>query len=139
MKKVLQFASIKGKLLFSFSLVILLVLILGVYNFLVVKKGNEEAANIVENELPLLIANEQMALTMANRISTARAYVLSGGDYQDRFNEYTEQGKRHEEVIRNIRASEEFDELIKKTVEWRQQIAATVFDEYDKGNHEVAV
>ena len=30
-----------------------------------------------------------MVRTLANRISTARGYVLYGGDFKDRFNEYT--------------------------------------------------
>lgn len=134
-----KFKSIKSKLLFAFTLVIFVVILLGVYNISVVMKSNKEAKNIVENELPLLIANEQMALTMANRISTARGYVLFGGDYRDRFNAYTEQGKQYEEVIRSIHNSKAFDQLIEETVAWRTMIDTTVFDEYDKGNKEVAL
>lgn len=134
-----NFKSIKSKLLAAFSLVIVLVLLLGIYNISVVLKGNRDAEQIVEEELPLLIANEQMALTMANRISTARGYVLFGGDYKDRFNAYTEQGKAYEAVIREIRDTEEFDQLIKETIAWRTMIDKDVFQEYDKGNKEVAL
>lgn len=102
-------------------------------------KSNNEAKNIVEKELPVLIANEQMALTMANRISTARGYVLFGGDYRDRFDAYTEQGKQYEGVIRSIHDSEAFDQLIKETVAWRTMIDTKVFDEYDRGNKEAAL
>ena len=101
-----NFKSIKTKLLSAFSLVIILVILLGIYNFSVIMKSNQEAKNVVEKELPLLIANQQMELTMANRISTARGYVLFGGDYKDRFNAYTEQGKEYEAVVRSIRDSE---------------------------------
>ncbi len=125
-------------MLFGFSLVILLVVLFGAYNYSVIHKSNEEAKSIVEKELPLLIANEQMANTMANRISTARGYVLYGGDYKDRFNEYTEKGKQNEAIVREIGASEEFDQLIKKTVEWRQFVSKEVFEEYEKGNVELA-
>lgn len=134
-----MFTSIKRKLLFSFSLVILLVLIYGAYNIYVVMKSNNEARNIVEKELPLLIAHEQMALTMANRISTARGYVLYGGDFKDRFNEYSELGKQKENVIREIQETEEFDQLIEQTVAWRTTITDEVFAEYDKGNKELAL
>jgi len=137
-KKQFNFKSIKMKMLFGFSLVILLVVLYGVYNFSTIKKSNEEAKNIVEKELPLLIANEQMAKTMANRIATARGYVLYGGDYKERFNEYTEEGKRNEAIVREIGASEEFDQLVEKTVEWRQFVAKEVFEEYEKGNIELA-
>ncbi|WP_218939061.1 methyl-accepting chemotaxis protein [Lysinibacillus antri] len=126
------------KMLLGFSLVILLVVLFGAYNYSVIKKSNDEAKNIVEKELPLLIANEGMAKTMADRIANARGYVLYGNDYKDRFNEYTEEGKRYEAMVREIGASEEFDQLIKKTVEWREFVAKEVFEEYDKGNIELA-
>ncbi|WP_419962524.1 methyl-accepting chemotaxis protein [Psychrobacillus sp. BM2] len=135
----MKFKSIKSKLLFAFTLVIFVVILLGVYNISVVMKSNNEAKNIVEKELPVLIANEQMALTMANRISTARGYVLFGGDYRDRFDAYTEQGKQYEGVIRSIHDSEAFDQLIKETVAWRTMIDTKVFDEYDRGNKEAAL
>ena len=139
MKNFLNFKSIKGKLLFAFSLVIFAVILLGAYNIFVIMKSNEETRNIIESELPLLIANKQMELSMANRISTARGYVLFGGDFKDRFNEYTEQGKHSEGVVRSIRVTEEFNQLIEQTVAWRMSIDADVFDEYDKGNKEVAL
>ena len=134
-----NFKSIKTKLLSAFSLVIILVILLGIYNFSVIMKSNQEAKNIVEKELPLLIANQQMELTMANRISTARGYVLFGGDYKDRFNAYTEQGKEYEAVVRSIRDSKEFEQLIEQTVAWRTMIDTEVFQEYDKGNEEAAM
>ena len=138
MLKAFSFKSIKMKMLFGFSLVILLIVLFGIYNYSVIKKNNEDAKNIVEKELPLLIANEQMAKTMSNRVATARGYVLYGGDYKDRFNEYTEEGKRNEAIVREIGASEEFDNLIKQTVEWRQFVEKEVFEEYEKGNIELA-
>ncbi|MGN7385939.1 methyl-accepting chemotaxis protein [Sporosarcina sp. SAFN-015] len=134
-----MFKTIKRKLLFSFSLVILLVLMYGIYNISVVLKSNNEARNIVDKELPLLIAHEQMALTMANRISTARGYVLYGGDFKERFNEYSEHGMKNEKIIRDIQETDEFDKLIEQTVEWRTFITEEVFAEYDKGNKERAL
>ena len=139
MKNVLGFKSIKSKLLFAFSIVIALVILLGLYNVWVINKSNAEAKNIVETELPMLIANEELALSMANRIATARGYVLYGWDFKDRFNDYTEIGKQNEEVIRGIRVSDEFEKIMERTIEWRQQVAAEVFDEYDKGNEEQAL
>ncbi len=137
-KKGISFKSLRMKMLFGFSLVILLILVYGIYNYSSVVKSNEEARNIIEKELPILIANQEMATTIANRISTARGYVLFGGDFKDRFNDYTEEGKQLEANIREIGASEEFDALIKKTIEWRTYVASDVFEEYEKGNIELA-
>ncbi|WP_431028493.1 methyl-accepting chemotaxis protein [Lysinibacillus sp. LZ02] len=138
LKQQFNFKSIKTKILLGFSFIILIIILFGAYNYSAVKKNNETAKNVVEKELPLLIANEQIARTMANRIATARGYVLYGGDYKERFNEYTEEGKHNEAIVREIGASEEFNNLIKQTVEWRKFVAKEVFKEYDKGNKELA-
>ena len=138
MKKRFKFNSIRTKILFGFSLVILLILIYGIYNYSVIMKSNEEAKNIVEKELPLLIANQEMARTMANRISTARGYVLFGGDFKYQYNDDTEKSKRNEKAVREIGASEEFDALIQKTVEWRTFVSSEVFDVYENGNQDLA-
>lgn len=136
--KWIRLKSLRSKMLLSFSLVIVLVIFFGVYTFLVIKESNEEARNILDRELPLLIANEGMQTTIANRISTARGYVLYGGDYRERFDQYTQEGKGYEETVRSIGVSEEFDKLINQTVEWRTYVAEHVFGEYEKGNVELA-
>src|SRR5699024_2123227 len=130
--------SIKQKMIMGFSIVIVLVVILGIYNFSVTKSNNQDAENITNKELPLLIADEGLVSTMANRLAAARGYVLYGGDFKDVFNEYTEEGKHHEEVVREIEVTEEFDQLIEDTAAWREAIANDVCAEYDNGNEKAA-
>lgn len=125
-------------MLFGFSLVILLVIGLGIYNFSVTVSSNKTAQNIANSELPLLSANKGLVATIANRIATARGYVLFGGDYKDRFNAYTEEGQKYEAIVRGVHASDEFNRLMGQTKEWREFIQDKVFDEYDKGNVEKA-
>ncbi|MBP2079101.1 methyl-accepting chemotaxis protein [Oceanobacillus polygoni] len=140
MKKIFNFKSIKHKIIFAFSFVILFVILLGVYNYTAVKQINNDMANIMENDLQRLIANMGMETTMANRISTARGYVLSGdSDFKDRFAAYTEQGIEFEMLARSVGVTQEFDDLIKKTVEWRTAIADDVFDVYDRGDEDLAI
>ncbi|MEN1970050.1 methyl-accepting chemotaxis protein [Lentibacillus sp. N15] len=139
MKKLFNFKRLTAKMLVGFSIVIILVVILAVYNFAVIKVSNKSAESVKEKQLPLLIADEQLARTMANRIATARGYVLFGGDYRDQFNAYTEQGKHYEDVVKNIETREEFKELIDRTVEWREFVNKEVFDEFEKGNKDVAL
>lgn len=138
MKQLLTFKSIKQKMLFGFSLVIILVITLGVYNLSIIKSNNRDAERIANEELPMLMATEGLSYTMANRIATARGYVLYGGEYKERFNEYTEQGKQYEAIINEIGKSEKFDRLMERTIAWREMISSDIFAEYDKGNHEVA-
>ncbi|MFS0576560.1 methyl-accepting chemotaxis protein [Sporosarcina sp. 179-K 3D1 HS] len=135
----IKFKSIRGKLVFAFSLVILLVILMGIYNNVSIQKINSDTENIVNEEIQLLIANQQLETSMANRISTARGYVLEGDPtFKERFTEYTETGKHYEAIAREIGVTQEFDELIAQTVQWRNAVVETVFEEYDRGNTERA-
>jgi len=138
MNKLFNLTSIKQKMIAGFSIVIVLVVILGIYNFSITKSNNQEAENITNKELPLLIADEGLVSTMANSLAAARGYVLYGGDFKEIFNEYTEEGKHHEEVVREIEVTPEFEQLIEDTVAWREAIANDVFAEYDNGNEKAA-
>ncbi len=140
MRNIFNFKSIKSKIIAAFSVVILLVFLLGIYNYTAIKQINQDTTNIIENDLQQLIANKGMETTMANRISTARGYILSGEtNLKERFNEYTEQGMQFEELARSVGVTEEFDDLVDKTVAWRIAIADDVFDVYENGDQMEAV
>lgn len=127
-------------MIFGFLLVILLVLLLGVYNFLAVNKMNDNTEKIIDEQLQILVADEQLAASMSGSIATVRAYVLFGeANYKELFEGYTETGKKYEAIVRKIDDNDEFDNLIKSTVLWREYVEEKVFDEYDKGNKEVAI
>ncbi|MFO1445396.1 methyl-accepting chemotaxis protein [Bacillus sp. Bva_UNVM-123] len=99
---------------------------------------NENTKVIVDQETQLLIANEELAKSVANRISTARGYVLYGGDYKERFNEYSKVGKENGEIITSLGNTPEFELLKKRTIDWEEFVITKVFAEYDKGNDVLA-
>ncbi|WP_163970613.1 methyl-accepting chemotaxis protein [Oceanobacillus halotolerans] len=140
MKKLLNFKSIKMKILVGFSLVIFLVLLLGIYNFYAVNKVNTDTKDIVNENLPLLIADEKLAFNMAQRIALTRGYVLYGDtDFKDRFNEYTEESKQYQDTVIAMTDSEEVENLINRSIEWRESVIDDVFYEFDQGNEQVAI
>lgn len=133
------FKSIKAKLLTGFSIVIILLVILGMAIFSTLITSNETAENILDTELPLLIADEQLSLAMANRIATSRGYIMTGeASYKDLFDEATEESEKQQAIIKDIGASDETIDLMQRTVEWREYITENVFAEYDRGNEELA-
>lgn len=135
----IKFKSIKMKMLFGFSLIIILLVCFGIYNFYSVKSTNQNTSKILDEEMKILIADEQLATVMANRIATVRGYVLFGDqDFKERFDLYTEKGKEYEEIIKEEGGAEEFEDLVKRTNEWQNFILTNVFSEYDKGNEEMA-
>ncbi|WP_152657097.1 methyl-accepting chemotaxis protein [Oceanobacillus sp. CFH 90083] len=140
MRRIFNFKSIKSKIITAFSVVILLVIALGIYNYTAIKQMNQDTTNIIENDLQQLIANKGMETTMANRISTARGYILSGdSSMKDRFAAYTEQGIEFEALARSVGVTEEFDDLINQTVEWRTTVADDVFAVYESGDQDTAI
>ncbi|MDL4841995.1 methyl-accepting chemotaxis protein [Aquibacillus rhizosphaerae] len=135
MKRLLNFKSIKGKILFGFSIIIALVLILGIFNFITINQVNTDTSDIVDEQLPLLIADEKLAFNMAQRIALTRGYIIYGDeDYKNRFNEYTESSKEYQEAALEASNSEEIQELVDKSVEWRTLVVDQVFAAYDAGN-----
>lgn len=139
MKKAIRFSSIKQKLIFGFSLIILLVVLLGIFNFVTTNSTNEAVESIAKEELPLVTASEGLVATLNDRIVAAYGYVLfDDSSYKERFEQYNEQAQEYERQIRDIHSSEEFDELMQKAAEWREFIPNEVFSAYDQGELDVA-
>src|SRR5690625_2947044 len=139
MKKIFNFRSIRSKMIVGFSMVLLLVVFLGVYNYIVLNNINKTTEEILNVELPVLIADEELVIDMYDRMGSARGYILSGDSfYIDNFNNATEASLENHEIVRNIAPSKEFDELVQRTVDWREDILENVFNEYDSGNEDLA-
>lgn len=127
-------------MMFGFSVVVVLIVLLGAYIFNTLHSSNKLTEEILEIELPLLIADEQLAKDMGNRMATSQGFILTGeSSYKDLFNQYTENSKIHQESIIKIGIGQEMKDLIEKTAEWREFIVEEVFTEYENGNKEVAL
>ncbi len=73
-----NFKSIKTKIILGFSVIILLVLVLASFNLMSLNKMNNDTKDIADKQLPLLIADEQIAFNTAQRLAAVHAYVLYG-------------------------------------------------------------
>ncbi|MDN4494961.1 methyl-accepting chemotaxis protein [Ureibacillus aquaedulcis] len=133
--------SIKHKLLLINLIIILLILILSSITYLSIHNSNNKVHDILEEEMPLLIADEKLAFNIAQRIALARGYLLYPEDqsFKESFMEYTEMSISLQEQILNNGASEEAKTLIQKSIEWRKIVADEVFVELEKGNSEEAI
>lgn len=133
-----KFKTISAKILFSFSIIIAMFVLLGIYNVFKAQQNNTEVRNVIEQNLPTLIAYEDLGQTMAERLGLARGYVLYGGDYKERFHEQTEIAREKNSEINKIQPSQELDALINQTLEWQTYIEEEVFAVYDRGDVELA-
>ncbi|WP_204799032.1 methyl-accepting chemotaxis protein [Oceanobacillus neutriphilus] len=139
-KAIFNLKSIKSKIIFAFSIVILLVLFLGAYNSITIKKMNDETTKMVEDNLQMLIANTGLETAMTSRISAARGYVLTGDDnFKEEFEALTKKGEEFEELAKSIGASQELENLIRTTNVWQTAVVGDVFDVYDRGDEAQAI
>lgn len=135
-----NFKSIKQKILFGFSIIIVLVILLGVNSYSMSKTTNEAVESIANEDLPLLIASEGLVSSLIDRIAVAYGYIIfEDSTYKERFQEFIEDGKQFEKQISEIHSSDEFNELVDLAVEWREFIPNEVFTEFDNGNKELAI
>jgi len=132
--------SIKHKLLGAFFIVVLLISALCVYNFSSIMKFNQDTEGILKEDLPLLIADEELAFNIAERIALARGYILyDDPSYKESFLQYTEESKELQNKVLQETNSDQAKQLIEKSVEWRKTITDEVFVAFDKGNKEQAL
>lgn len=136
----LSFKTIKSKMIFGFAVVMAFIVILGSYVIHTFNESNKSVEQVLNKEIPLLIADEELAVVMVGRIAAARGFVMTGDQqYIDLFNEDTERSTAAREKAADIGTSDEFQQLMDKTVEWREYILNNVFEVYKRGDEELAV
>lgn len=95
---------------------------------------------ITNEELPLLVASEKLAASIDVGSSSAKSYVMTGNQqYKDRFDEYIEMAEENSEIMKAFLNSKELESLVEKATDWREFVKIEVFQEFDKGNVELAI
>ena len=139
MKKLFNFKTIRTKMIFSFIVVLLLVVALSIYNLTILKSVNKTTKSVLDKELPALIIDEQLVTSMYDRMGNARAFVLTGDKkYEDLFSEESDEVHKTQEELKSIVETTETEELIDNTMEWEEFLVEEVFNEYNKGNEDDA-
>ena len=135
LKKMLNFKSLKAKILVPFMVVIGLVIIMATITTVNIINTNSNTEEMVDEELALLIADDQLSLSISQRIAAARGYILFGDAmYKNLFDQYTEKSKEYQEQLLTLSGSEEVQNVINKTSDWEEQVITDVFGRYDKGD-----
>ncbi|HAM81685.1 methyl-accepting chemotaxis protein [Ornithinibacillus bavariensis] len=139
MKNLFNFKSVRTKVLFGFLAVIVLVLLLALFILTNINKAVENTKEMINKQVPLLIADEEISFNMVNRAGLVRSYFLYD-DYhaRDLFEEQIEESINLENIIMELSDSKDIKALIDKKVEWGTLINEA-FSEYDSGNKEAAL
>lgn len=111
--------TIKGKLLKSFGLVILVVLVSNGLNLYTVEKQNTQVTHLIEDELQLLMTNNSSANNMAERMNLLQAYVLSEDtQYLNTFNDRIKESIELETEFLAKSDAPNAKELIDQKIAW---------------------
>lgn len=137
--KLIQFKSIKAKILLSFLSIILLMVISSIFNIISMNTINKKTENILEKQLALLIIDEQLAENMASRVSLLQSFLLSGNAlYREEYENGTDASIELENRAVDLSDSDELKQLIDRKVEWGK-MTDEVLTLYDQGKKDQAM
>lgn len=140
MQKILNFKTLKGKIMFGFSIVILSIIVFSIINYALTSSSNKATEEIVDVQLEILNTDQELVTAVLVQIGSARGFLLTGNPaYIDMFNEYHENAQQHVEIIRGLVDSEEFEKNTERAKDWTNYVKKEVFDVYNAGNKELAI
>lgn len=140
--------SIKGKILFSFGLILAILVIITSYSYYSIYSISNDVEDITANDMKFLEAANSMTFSVANRAKIARDYILfNESEFKEKFLAETEIAKETEqfllEAINEGRISKEIESALidadEKTSKWRKLVTEEIIPLYDSGNVEVAI
>ncbi|MRG87354.1 methyl-accepting chemotaxis protein [Salinibacillus xinjiangensis] len=137
--RILNFKSVRTKIITAFAAIILLVLVLGITTISFNKNTTEDMEDLTKMQLNLLIKDEQIALNMSQRTNLLRGFLLYDDEaLRDRFEAGIEKSIALENELVELSDSEKVQKLIDKKIEWGK-LTDQVFAAYDNGNKEKAM
>ncbi|MDY0409270.1 MCP four helix bundle domain-containing protein [Virgibacillus soli] len=135
----LNFKNLRTKILFGFSIVIVLAILLSSYTIYSISNMNKELNEIMDKELTLLITDEQLTIDTANKTSLVRGYLLyNDPQYKKEFESNLELNKELEGRALQLSDAKELQTLIDKRAKWNA-FAQDVFTAYENGYKEKAM
>lgn len=135
----MNFKSISKRIVFSFSIVVAVVILYIGYNFYAVHQSNSATERIIDEEMQLLITDYEEAQTIGLRIAAARGYILSGDEkYKKIFEDNVKRADENEKQRLVISETGDFNEFADMAKEWSRYVEKEVFTVYDQGQIEQA-
>lgn len=135
----LNFKSIRIKLLAGYFTIITLIAILGINSFVTTKGINDNTRDIIEKDVIVLESGEEYKFLISQRIAVARAYLMTGDvAFKDMFTQFTEESEAKKEVILAIDNSKKTAALFEANDQWAEVMESEVLEAYQAGNTEEA-
>lgn len=123
MKKLLSFKSIKSKMLFAFSVIFILIILIGTINYITTDSVNKKTERIIEFHMPHLVAYQDMALHISRVTGLVRGYILHRGEeYNAVLGNELAAGEEIKDNLLALDNSPEVMELLSKKEIWEEMI-----------------
>lgn len=137
MKKIsglLNFKKLKTKVLFGFSIIMLLVVLLSGFTIYSINSVNNDLDIVLDREIELMIADEGLAKNMLDRTRLIQGYILFGNEaYKEAFEAGLEESIALENRAAELSNSAELESLLERKIEWGY-LTDEIVEAYEKGN-----
>lgn len=139
MKKRLRFKSIRMRILAGFSIVFFLFILVSAANLNSIRTTNNLITDMVDNNYEPLIIDKEMVITMQERTSLLRGYLLYGDSaLKNEFNAGIDDAIELENKFVELSTNKEkSDKIINKKIEWGN-LTDEAIAAYDSGDQQRA-
>jgi methyl-accepting chemotaxis protein len=137
-RSIIKFKSLRAKIIFGFSIVLLLVAGMTVNSLISTNATNNAIEDMTEQDMPMMIATQYLAYNMARRNGVMRGFFMAPeNNNRERFIDITAETEVDLDYLRGLN-DPEMDELIERYEEWGNRMVTEVYDVYATGAEEQA-
>lgn len=132
--KLINFRKLRTKVLFGFSIIILLVVLLSGFTIYSINSINDDLDIVLDQEQELMIVHEGLAKNMLDRTRLIQGYILFGNDeYKDEFEAGLEESIALENRAAELSDAAELNSLLDRKIEWGY-LTDEIIEAYEAGN-----
>lgn len=132
--KLINFKKLRTKVLFGFSIIILLVVLLSGFTIYSINSINDDLDIVLDQEQELMIVHEGLAKNMLDRTRLIQGYILFGNDeYKDEFEAGLEESIALENRAAELSDAAELNSLLDRKIEWGY-LTDEIIEAYEAGN-----
>lgn len=133
-------SSLRKKILLSFSIFMLLSVIMSAANYIGMKKINDDTKQVVHEDVDALILIEKLRYNITKRISLVHSYLLyKNKEIKEEFQTLTNESVQLEKELANLIQTKEMEELIRESNAWSNLVRYDILLVYESGQKDYAI
>ncbi|MEK4230768.1 methyl-accepting chemotaxis protein [Solibacillus sp. FSL H8-0538] len=110
------------------------------YSYYANRTMQEKSEELVEQQLEMLTANQNLATSISVRVQASMNYVLTGDkSYLEMFHEYVKFAEANNSILDELDKSPERAKIVGKARQWTKNVIEEAFIAYENGDQNQAV